>query len=114
MDSEHTTLRVKKTTRDLMNKLANERKVSVEDLLNVLAKSKEDATKQVMFTVDNEKYYTMLEIARVLHRVKLIEAPRVEDAALLAMDNLIKGMEKSLEEANASRSLQSTAVQGQW
>lgn len=99
MGSEYTTLRVKKTTRDLINKIATDRMVPVDDLLNLLTKTTKDDIKQILLDVDRDKYYMMRDLAHTLYRMKLISRPEVKDAVLLAIDNMAEGMERSLQAA---------------
>jgi hypothetical protein len=113
MADAYTTLRVKKTTRDLINGIASGKGISADELLNLLTKTTKDAIKQILIEVDKEKYYTMRDLAQQLHRMKLVGSPKVEDVFLLAMDNLIRGLDKSWKEAQTSQPSQLTDSPGQ-
>lgn len=113
MADDYTTIRVTKATRDLINKTASSKGVPVDQLLNMLTGSTKDITKQILLTIDKDKYYALNDMTHILHRMKLINSPKVEDAVLLAIDNLMKGMEKQLQGAVTTQPASLTVVQGQ-
>ncbi len=95
MSSEYTTLRVKKNTRDLINKIATNKELSIDEFLTYMTRERKDTEKQILLTVDMDKYYTMQNLTNMLNQMKLIETPKIEDAVMLAVNNLINGMAKS-------------------
>lgn len=96
MPDKYTTIRVSTLTRDEVKKLAEERKVSVDDLIASFLKNVKDTVKPILLYRDNEKFNRLLELAKILHQMNLIKEPKIEDVMQLAEDNLVKGMEKSL------------------
>ncbi|MHA1852552.1 MAG: hypothetical protein ACTSUF_03485 [Candidatus Heimdallarchaeaceae archaeon] len=113
MADDYTTIRVRKTTRDLINKIASGKGISVDELLNILTKQTKDTMKQILIDVDKDKYYAMRDITKMLHQMGIIKYPKIEDMVLFGVDNLIKGMEKTLQSAQISIPPTLTGTQGQ-
>ncbi len=104
MASDYTTLRVKKSTRDLINKIATNKELSIDEFLTYMTRERKDTEKQILLTVDMDKYYTMQNLTNMLNQMKLIETPKIEDAVMLAVNNLINGMAKSFPTSQSSQS----------
>lgn len=97
MDKEWTTVPIRKTTHKIVKKLIEGKGLTWDDVVLSYSKKTKDTIKQVLLNMSNEKFYHLSELAKVLHQMKLINNPTIEDAMQLAEDNLIKGMEKSLQ-----------------
>lgn len=98
MTKEFTTIPVKKTTHQLVKKMMQENpNWTWDDIVLDYAKNKKDTTKQIIMTVDRDKFYALTEITKILHKMKLIEGNTIEETAHLAINNLIQGMEQGIQ-----------------
>jgi hypothetical protein len=113
MTGEYTTVRIKKATRDWLNKTAEAKGVTVHELVESFSKSWEDSTKQVLLNIDKEKYAVIQDMAQMLYGIKLIKTDKIEDAVMLAIDSLIKGMEQTMARTKNFQYAPLTTYKGQ-
>jgi len=95
-----TTLIVQKTTRDTVNKLAKEKGMTQDDIINILLKSTSETARQILIDLDNGTYNTLNDVSRFLFAMKCIEKPDKNLAVRLAINNLIQGVSKSVQTNN--------------
>lgn len=113
MADDYTTVRVKKSTRDLLNETAASKGVSISGIITSLMKTKKDTTKQILVNVDSDKFYALNDLTRVLFGMKLIQTQKLEDTVSFALQNLMTGMEKTFQNTKNFSYEQPTVVQGQ-
>lgn len=102
-DDRWTTLRVEKATREIINSLAEERGLTVNDFLKGMAKGSARSFMQVLMNFKPEKYHVLDEVTRILHQSGAIPRPTVDSTIDFAIDSLIQGITKNLESQNAPR-----------
>lgn len=97
-----TTLIVQKTTRDMVNKIAKEKKLTQDDVVNIFLKSTSETARQILIDLDSDTYNTLDDVSRFLFAMKCIEKPDKNLAVRLAINNLIQGVTKSVQSTKQS------------
>ena len=103
-DEIWTTLRVEKSTREIINQLAEEKNLNVNDLLTSLAKDTTHSTMQVLLNFEPERQQILNEVTKILHTTGVITKPTLHSTVNLAIDNLIQGITQNMERQNLSQS----------
>jgi antitoxin component of RelBE/YafQ-DinJ toxin-antitoxin module len=97
-----TTLIVQKTTRDMVNKVAKEKGMTQDDIINIFLKSTSETARQILIDLDTDTFNTLDDVSRFLFAMKCIEKPDKNLAVRLAINNLIQGVTKSVQSTKQS------------
>ena len=100
-DEIWTTLRVEKSTREIINQLAESNNLNVNDLLKGIAKGTTQPAMQVLLNFGPERQQILNEVTKILHTTGVITKPTLHSTVSFAVDNLINGVTKNLESQNA-------------
>jgi len=101
-----TSIRVRSSTRDRLNAMAEKGGLTPEGL--ILSLMKRDNTKQVLLTMDTAKWYSMHDLAKWLHRNGYTKSERLDDMLMWALDATVTGIQSRMEGIHGP-SRQSTA-----
>lgn len=94
-----TTLIVQKSTRDIVNKIAEEKNFTQDELVLdfINARTGADATKQIIIDMDSEKYSILKDVAEFLYNAKSIQSPDISVCVKYAIDNVIQGVMQGIQ-----------------
>lgn len=96
MADQYTTLRVKKTTREVIRQAEEKYKSGPAEALELLLKPVNDNTKQILLTMEIPRFNEISEMTKILYNMNLIPAPSNEYMVDFAISQVMNGLKKQL------------------
>ena len=97
MPDEYTTVRVKRTTREIIRQAEEKYQSPPAEALENLLQSIQDSRKQILITIDAARFSELTEMTKLLHNMKLIEFPTMECMTDFAINQVLNGLKKQLQ-----------------
>jgi len=99
MPEKFTSIRVKTTTRDAVNKLAEQRGIAAEDLIFSFTRTRPDTEKQILLNIDKEKFYMLRDLTIKLKEAGGLETDKLEDMIMMLIDGVIKNTVEKMSQS---------------
>jgi hypothetical protein len=97
MPEEYTTVRVKKTTREVIRQAEEKYEMGPAEALENLLLSIQDNRRQILITIDAARFSELTEMTKLLYNMKLIEFPTMECMTDFAINQVLNGLKKQLQ-----------------
>jgi hypothetical protein len=96
MAEDYTTVRIKKTTREIIRAAESKYEKAPAEALEILLQPVNDNTKQILLTMEIPRFNEITEMMKILYDMKLIPLPTHECAVSFAIDTAMNGLRKQL------------------